>query len=88
MLSQGRDSTEDFEDTGHSSDARKLMEDYFIGEIDTSSVTIPELKIVATDEPSDFAHMFLNKMVQYWAFPPAAIGISVAVAAILYICKR
>jgi cytochrome b involved in lipid metabolism len=29
----GKDATEDFEDLGHSSDARLMMKDYFIGEL-------------------------------------------------------
>lgn len=84
----GRDSTEDFEDAGHSSDARKLMADYFIGEIDTSPTPIPELQIIAKDQPADVAHKFLSKAMQYWAIPAAAIGISVLTATALYARKR
>ncbi|XP_020270110.1 cytochrome b5-like isoform X2 [Asparagus officinalis] len=90
LSATGRDSTEDFEDAGHSSDARKLMEEFFIGEIDTDSTAIPELEIFTKDhqKSSDLANKFLNKAVQYWAFPAAAIGIPIVVAALLYSHKR
>lgn len=88
MISLGRDSIEDFEDAGHSSNARKLMENYFIGEIDTFSITIPELKILKKDKPADFTDKLLNKATQYWAFPAVSIGIAVVVAAFFYIHKR
>lgn len=32
----GGDATEDFEDTGHSADARDILKEYFIGNLDSS----------------------------------------------------
>ena len=37
MDSAGRDATSDFEDVGHSEDARKLMKKYLVGKLDTTS---------------------------------------------------
>lgn len=34
----GKDATNDFEDVGHSDDARDMMEKYYVGEIDSSSI--------------------------------------------------
>ncbi|CAN4111399.1 unnamed protein product [Withania somnifera] len=43
LTATGKDATDDFEDVGHSDDARELMKKYYIGEIDSS--TLPkELK--------------------------------------------
>ncbi|CAN4122044.1 unnamed protein product [Withania somnifera] len=42
----GQDATDEFEDAGHSKSARELMEKFFIGELDPSSTSIPELEIV------------------------------------------
>lgn len=64
------------------------MEDYFIGEIDTSCNTIPELTIFTKDQPSGFTGQLLRKTAEYWALPAAAIGISVVVAAVFYSHKR
>lgn len=33
LFHTGRDATESFEDVGHSTDARELMKDYYIGEL-------------------------------------------------------
>ena len=33
----GKDATDDFEDVGHSTSARAMMEDYFVGNIDPAS---------------------------------------------------
>lgn len=38
IAAAGKDATDDFEDVGHSDDARELMQKYYIGEIDSSSV--------------------------------------------------
>lgn len=43
----GRDATDDFEDIGHSSDARKMLEEYYIGDLDPASV--PD-RVAALDE--------------------------------------
>jgi len=32
-LFSGKDATESFEDVGHSTDARELMKDYYIGDL-------------------------------------------------------
>ena len=36
----GKDATNDFEDVGHSDSARDMMEKYYIGEIDASTVPL------------------------------------------------
>lgn len=36
----GKDATNDFEDVGHSDSARDMMEKYYIGEIDSSTVPL------------------------------------------------
>lgn len=42
LTASGKDATVDFEDVGHSDDAKELMNKYFIGEIDRSSVPVKE----------------------------------------------
>lgn len=83
----GRDSTEDFEDAGHSKTARELMQDYFVGEIESSPV-IPELEILRKDQPSEFAHELISKTLEYWVYPAAIIGISAVVGTLLYTRKK
>ncbi|KAI3681896.1 hypothetical protein L6452_36702 [Arctium lappa] len=38
ILATEKDATEDFEDVGHSQDAKDLMKDYYVGEIDSKSM--------------------------------------------------
>jgi len=48
----GGDATEQFEDVGHSEDARELMEDYLIGDLDEKDKvkSTPKKKVSTTDE--------------------------------------
>ncbi|KAK6137076.1 hypothetical protein DH2020_029187 [Rehmannia glutinosa] len=38
LMSTGKDATTDFEDVGHSNDAQEKMKEFYIGEIDTSTL--------------------------------------------------
>lgn len=80
-----KDATDEFEDAGHSKDARELLESFCIGELDTSSPLIPELEISSKRQPSDFALKLKNLTKQYWAAPVAVVGISVMVG---FLCLR
>ncbi|OMP08644.1 hypothetical protein COLO4_06262 [Corchorus olitorius] len=40
LAAAGKDATDDFEDVGHSFDARAIMEKYLVGEIDSSTVPV------------------------------------------------
>lgn len=76
MIEQaGGDGSESFEDVGHSSDARELMKDYYIGELaeedkfNSSSKTSSGFGNPSESQGSFFLNWIL----------PAAVGISVAV---------
>lgn len=63
-----RDATDDFNDVGHSDSARELMEKYYVGEIDTS--TIPEqpnykLPAQETVAQSNQSSGFVVKLLQF-----------------------
>lgn len=72
----GQDATDEFEDAGHSKSARELMEKFFIGELDTTSSSIPELEIVKK-AGKDIPQKLMEVTKQYWFVPVAAVGISV-----------
>ncbi|KAI6694467.1 hypothetical protein NL676_022177 [Syzygium grande] len=67
LSSTGKDATDDFEDVGHSSSARAMMDDFYIGEIDTS--TIPErTKYTPPKQPQynqDKTPEFVIKLLQF-----------------------
>ncbi|MCD7445933.1 Cytochrome b5 isoform A [Datura stramonium] len=82
----GKDATDEFEDAGHSKSARELMEKFFIGELDSSSPSIPELEIVKK-VGKDIPWKVKELTKQYWFVPVAVVGISVVVG-FLYTRKK
>lgn len=85
-LIEGKDATDDFEDAGHSNDARELMMGFCIGELDMSSPAIPELGIFHKKQQTDVGEKLL-KLTKHWAVPVAIAGISV-VAGFLFLRKQ
>ncbi len=76
----GKDATNDFEDVGHSDSAREMMEKYYIGEIDAS--TVPQKRTYippqqATHSP-DKNPDFLIKILQFLV-PLLILGLAFAV---------
>ncbi|XP_020212890.1 cytochrome b5 [Cajanus cajan] len=78
LATTGKDATEEFEDVGHSKSARELMEQYCIGELDTSPP-------ISTKQSYSEKLMQLTK--QYWVVPVTVVGISVVVG-FLYLRKK
>ncbi|XP_009628358.1 cytochrome b5 [Nicotiana tabacum] len=86
LSATGKDATDEFEDAGHSKDARELMEKFFIGELDSTSPPIPELEIVKK-AAKNIPQKVKEITKQYWFVPVAVVGISVVVG-FLYTRKK
>jgi cytochrome b involved in lipid metabolism len=71
-LRTGKDATDDFEDVGHSTSARSMMQDYYVGDVDPAS--FPSKPTYAPDKSSEF----LIKILQFLV-PLAILGLAVAV---------
>lgn len=82
----GQDATDEFEDAGHSKSARELMEKFFIGELDPTSTSIPELEIVKK-AGKNIPKKVMAITKQYWFVPVAVVGISVVIG-FLYTRKK
>lgn len=80
---EGKDAKEDFEDAGHSQDARDIMEKYFVGELDPSDASIPEPE----QEKAETIQKFKELPLQYWGIPVAVVGISI-IAAFFYLRRK
>ncbi|KAF8402090.1 hypothetical protein HHK36_013042 [Tetracentron sinense] len=80
LSATGKDATDDFEDVGHSSTARAMMDEYYVGEMDTS--TIPtKTKYTPPNQPQynqDKTSEFIIKLLQFLV-PLAILGLAVAV---------
>ncbi|XP_027153072.1 cytochrome b5 [Coffea eugenioides] len=87
IAATGKDATDEFEDAGHSKSARELMEKFCIGELDESSLAIPELEIVRAEQASDISKKIVEFTKRYWVVPVAVAGIS-AVVGFLYLRKK
>ncbi|GAB2221866.1 hypothetical protein Droror1_Dr00013057 [Drosera rotundifolia] len=54
LSATGKDATNDFEDVGHSDSARELMEKYYVGEIDVS--TVPQKRAYVPPQQPQYNH--------------------------------
>ncbi|XP_057543134.1 cytochrome b5 [Amaranthus tricolor] len=84
LTATGKDAKEEFEDVGHSQDARDMLKNYFVGEIDPSAATIPETK---QEERANTIQKIKDLTRQYWAVPVAVVGISV-VLSFIYLRRK
>ncbi|XP_067854175.1 cytochrome b5 type B [Heptranchias perlo] len=66
----GGDGTESFEDVGHSSDAREMLKQYFIGELDLADRKKENSKDVLISTSSSHSSWWTN-----WLIPAFAVGV-------------
>ncbi|KAF8107260.1 hypothetical protein N665_0124s0054 [Sinapis alba] len=52
VTAAGRDATDDFEDVGHSSDAKALLDEFYIADIGSATV-LTETKFVPPPKPTE-----------------------------------
>ncbi|KAK7255951.1 hypothetical protein RIF29_29380 [Crotalaria pallida] len=81
LTSTGKDATDDFEDVGHSKGARKMLDEFYVGDIDPT--TIPE-KVKNTPPPTrpqnnqDKSPDFAVKILQFLV-PLVILGLAAGV---------
>ncbi|XP_043698369.1 protein TILLER ANGLE CONTROL 1-like isoform X2 [Telopea speciosissima] len=80
LSSTGKDATNDFEDTGHSDDARELMGKYCIGDINASTIPQKRLYVPPKQAPynPDKTPEFVIKVLQFLV-PLLILGLAFAV---------
>ncbi|XP_027093541.2 cytochrome b5 [Coffea eugenioides] len=80
LSATGKDATDDFEDVGHSTSARAMMDEMCVGEIDTS--TIPSrTKYTPPNQPhynQDKTSEFVIKLLQFLV-PLIILGVAVGI---------
>nr|ANQ46484.1 cytochrome b5 [Santalum album] len=80
LSATGKDATDDFEDVGHSSSARSMMDEYCVGEIDAKTIptkvtyTPPKQPHYNPDKTSEF----IIKLLQFLV-PLAILGLAVGI---------
>ncbi|KAL9234575.1 hypothetical protein vseg_009431 [Gypsophila vaccaria] len=71
MTSTGKDATDDFEDVGHSDNAREMLKDYYVGDLHTPTVVKqpsastrqPSLATAQAEQSSSFPVKLLQFLV-------------------------
>ncbi|XP_042003602.1 cytochrome b5-like [Salvia splendens] len=82
LSATGKDATNDFEDIGHSDEAREMMDKYYIGEIDPA--TVPSKRTFSQPPQQAAAHSankspdFVIKILQFLV-PLLILGLAFAV---------
>ncbi|KAL5998536.1 hypothetical protein ACLOJK_009479 [Asimina triloba] len=80
LSATGKDASDDFEDVGHSTSARAMMDEYYVGQIDPS--TIPtKTKYTPPKQPhynQDKTGEFIIKLLQFLV-PLAILGLAVGI---------
>ena len=76
----GKDATNDFEDVGHSDSAREMMQQYYIGEIDASTIPLKRVYVPPKQAPynPDKTPEFVIKILQFLV-PLLILGLAFAV---------
>ncbi|OWM82889.1 cytochrome b5 [Punica granatum] len=80
LSSTGKDATDDFEDVGHSSTAKAMMDEFYVGDIDTATIptknkyTPPKQPHYNQDKTPDF----IIKLLQFLV-PLLILGIAVGI---------
>ncbi|CAN8253780.1 unnamed protein product [Cochlearia groenlandica] len=83
LTSTGKDATDDFEDVGHSSTAKAMLDEYYVGDIDSDTVPAKPKFVTAAatkqtetnkDKNSDVVVMILRFLV-----PLLILGLAIAI---------
>jgi cytochrome b5 len=80
LKNAGKDATDDFEDVGHSTTARAMMDEYYVGDIDVSTIpkrvkyTPPKQPYYNADKTSDFIVRILQFLV-----PLVILGLAIGI---------
>lgn len=76
----GKDATDDFEDVGHSTSARAMLDDYYVGKFDTSTVPAKQKSTPSQTQYKEDKKTseFIIKMLQFLV-PLAILGLAVGI---------
>ncbi|CAL9040487.1 unnamed protein product [Musa banksii] len=80
VSSTGKDATDDFEDVGHSTAARAMLDEYYVGEIDDTTI-LKDVKYTPPKQPhynQDKTSEFIIRLLQFLV-PLAILGLAVAI---------
>jgi len=83
-LLSGKDATDDFEDVGHSSTAKAMLDEYYVGDIDSATVpaktkfAAPTPKVTTSESSQSKSSDFLIKILQFLV-PILILGLALGI---------
>ncbi|KAK4573957.1 hypothetical protein RGQ29_031765 [Quercus rubra] len=80
LSATGKDATDDFEDVGHSSSARAMMDEFYVGDIDSASIPT-KTKYTPPKQPhynQDKTPEFIIKVLQFLV-PLLILGFAIGI---------
>ncbi|XP_042447312.1 cytochrome b5-like [Zingiber officinale] len=80
LASTGKDATDDFEDIGHSTTARAMMDEYYVGEIDAATIS-KKATYTPPNQPhhnQDRTSEFIVRILQFLV-PLLILGLAVGI---------
>ncbi|XP_019448742.1 PREDICTED: cytochrome b5-like [Lupinus angustifolius] len=81
LSSTGKDATDDFDDVGHSSSAEAMLEEFYVGDIDTSTISSNVNNNASPNQPhynQDKTPQFIINLLQF-LIPLFILGLAFAV---------
>ncbi|KAL0418021.1 UNVERIFIED_CONTAM: cytochrome [Sesamum radiatum] len=80
VTATGKDATDDFEDVGHSATARAMLEEYYVGDINSSSIPAKTTSAspMQTQKNEDAGSGFIIKLLQFLV-PLIILGVAVGI---------
>ncbi|PIN08213.1 Cytochrome b5 [Handroanthus impetiginosus] len=79
VTASGKDATDDFEDVGHSSTARAMLDEFYVGDIDSSAITTTKKTHAPPKQmqnTQDTSSGFIIKLLQF-LIPLVILGVAV-----------
>lgn len=79
-MSAGKDATDDFEDIGHSTSAKAMLDEFYVGDIDTATI-LTKVMYTPPKQPyynQDKTGEFIIKILQFLV-PLLILGVAVGI---------
>ncbi|XP_010524689.1 PREDICTED: cytochrome b5 [Tarenaya hassleriana] len=81
LSATGKDATDDFEDVGHSTTAKAMLDEYYVGDIDSATITTKTTKYTPPKQPQhnqDKTPEFIIKILQFLV-PLLILGLALGI---------
>ncbi|XP_019180982.1 PREDICTED: cytochrome b5-like [Ipomoea nil] len=87
LAAAGKDASEEFEDAGHGSAARLMLDEFYVGEVDTATIAAVAAAYIPPEQPKDgdpgeSSPRIINVDLLRFLLPLTVLGLGVALLAL------